>query len=111
MCVDESRKNDGVAEVDYRIAAQFFFSIDATDDGFGKCNGAVLDGRDIGTVICPGAEVKLFVTASDEVRAARRWAELAAKGEDVEKAQVLTDIRARDARDRDRDVLLCVRFE
>ena len=58
--------------------------------------GAVLDGRDIGTVICPEAEVKLFVTASPEVRARRRWAEL---GEGADFEQVLTEVKARDARD------------
>lgn len=62
--------------------------------------GAVLDGRDIGTVICPAAEAKLFVTASDEVRAERRRAEL---GVDSLKS-VLADLRARDARDAARDV-------
>jgi cytidylate kinase len=56
--------------------------------------GAVLDGRDIGTVICPEAEVKLYVTASAEVRAHRRWLEL---GGDA--AQVLAEVRERDARD------------
>lgn len=61
--------------------------------------GAVLDGRDIGTVICPDAEVKLFVTASDEVRARRRWRELAASDPEVTEAAVLDDLRARDARD------------
>lgn len=61
--------------------------------------GAVLDGRDIGTVICPEAEAKLFVTASDEVRAERRQAELGA----ADHAEVLRDIRARDARDAARD--------
>ena len=66
-----------------------------------RAGGAVLDGRDIGTVICPGAEAKLFVTASDVVRAQRRQAELGA-GHSV--AQVLADLRARDARDRERDV-------
>ncbi|EKE45633.1 cytidylate kinase [Oceaniovalibus guishaninsula JLT2003] len=59
--------------------------------------GAVLDGRDIGTVICPDAQVKLYVTASAEIRAARRHAELAATG--IALAQVLDDVRARDARD------------
>lgn len=58
--------------------------------------GAVLDGRDIGTVICPEAEVKLFVTASAEVRATRRWRET---GEAVPYAEVLAQVRARDARD------------
>ena len=65
--------------------------------------GAVLDGRDIGTVICPQAQVKLFVTASDEVRAERRYLELAGKGQDVTRDGVLADLRTRDARDRERD--------
>jgi len=62
-------------------------------------DGAVLDGRDIGTVIAPEAEVKLFVTARPEVRAQRRFAELKARGLDVHFADVLADIRARDERD------------
>ena len=62
--------------------------------------GAVLDGRDIGTVIAPGAEAKLFVSASDEVRARRRAAEMGGR-QDFE--HVLADIRARDARDAGRD--------
>ncbi|MEO1154059.1 MAG: d(CMP) kinase [Pseudomonadota bacterium] len=61
--------------------------------------GAVLDGRDIGTVICPEAEVKIYVTASDEVRAGRRYAELVARGLDADPDEVLADLRARDARD------------
>ncbi len=65
----------------------------------GRDGGAVLDGRDIGTVICPDAEVKLFVTASDAARAHRRWLELTAAGHDVLEAGVLDDIRERDARD------------
>jgi cytidylate kinase len=64
-----------------------------------RAGGAVLDGRDIGTVICPEAEVKLFVTAADAVRAHRRHLELAAKGSDVTESWVLDDLRARDARD------------
>ena len=67
-----------------------------------RAGGAVMDGRDIGTVICPQAEAKLFVTASDTVRAARRHAELVARGEDVTLEAVLEDVRARDARDADR---------
>lgn len=62
--------------------------------------GAVLDGRDIGTVICPEAEAKLFVTADDRVRAERRRAEL---GDGRDLAAVLADLRARDARDAARD--------
>jgi cytidylate kinase len=61
--------------------------------------GAVLDGRDIGTVVCPEAGVKIYVTASPEVRARRRHLELRARGEGAEFAAVLEDIKARDARD------------
>ncbi len=64
--------------------------------------GAVLDGRDIGTVICPDADVKLFVTASAERRADRRYRELKDKGMDITPGQVLADVFARDTRDRER---------
>ena len=64
-----------------------------------RSGGAVLDGRDIGTVICPQAEVKLFVTATDAVRAERRYLELVAKDPGVTRTSVLADLRARDARD------------
>ncbi len=64
--------------------------------------GAVLDGRDIGTVICPQAEVKLFVTASPEVRAHRRWLELGGAEASESLAMVLEQVRARDARDQER---------
>jgi cytidylate kinase len=66
--------------------------------------GAVLDGRDIGTVVCPDADVKLFITASPEVRAKRRLAELQANGADVTFEAVLQDIRQRDDRDQSRAV-------
>jgi cytidylate kinase len=61
--------------------------------------GSVLDGRDIGTVICPDADVKLFVIASDETRARRRLNELLGRGEDATFVQVLADLHSRDARD------------
>ena len=64
--------------------------------------GAVLDGRDIGTVICPDAEVKIFVTASPEVRAKRRFLELQAAGSTMSLDEVLADVLARDARDSER---------
>ena len=64
-----------------------------------RLGGVVLDGRDIGTVICPEAEVKFYVTASDEVRAERRYKELLAGGHDVTLAGVLHDVKERDARD------------
>jgi len=64
-----------------------------------RYGGAVLDGRDIGTVICPEAEVKLYVTASAEVRAERRHLELTQAGAGLTLAEVLADVKARDARD------------
>ena len=67
-----------------------------------RLGGAVLDGRDIGTVICPNAEVKLFVTASAEVRAKRRYLELLRNGLDVSREEVLADVKARDERDMNR---------
>lgn len=64
--------------------------------------GAVLDGRDIGTVICPNAEVKIFVVADPEVRARRRALEARARGEAADEAMILADILKRDERDRNR---------
>lgn len=67
-----------------------------------RAGGAVLDGRDIGTVICPYAQVKLFVTASADVRARRRFLELTAAGKVITLAEVLADVKARDDRDMNR---------
>jgi len=66
--------------------------------------GAVLDGRDIGTVICPDAPVKLYITASAEVRAERRYKELLSRGQDKSYDDVLADIKARDDRDMNRAI-------
>jgi cytidylate kinase len=77
----------------------------------GQQPGAVLDGRDIGTVVCPDADVKLFVTATPEVRARRRYLELNAAGNAVAEADVLADIRRRDERDRNRAVAPLVQAE
>ena len=66
--------------------------------------GAVLDGRDIGTVICPDADVKIFVVADPKVRAHRRTLEARARGEEADEAAVLEDILKRDERDRNRSV-------
>ncbi|SEW00341.1 cytidylate kinase [Aliiroseovarius sediminilitoris] len=82
---------------DVRAALVTFQRDFAVRDG-----GAVLDGRDIGTVICPDAQAKLFVTASAEVRAERRYLELADKGLDVTREDVLADVIERDKRDSDR---------
>jgi cytidylate kinase len=70
----------------------------------GQAGGAVLDGRDIGTVIAPNADVKLFVTASAEARAQRRVRELLERGLPAHFEDVLADIRARDTRDSSRDI-------
>ena len=70
----------------------------------GGAKGAVIDGRDIGTVVCPGAAAKLFVDAQPEARAHRRRLELESLGQTVEEAAVLADIRNRDARDSQRAV-------
>ena len=64
--------------------------------------GAVLDGRDIGTIICPDADVKIFVVADPQVRAHRRTLEARARGEEADEAAVLADILRRDERDRNR---------
>lgn len=73
------------------VKAQRDFSI--------RLPGTVLDGRDIGTVVCPGANVKIFVTASADIRAQRRYEEALSKGRDLDYDQVLSDIIARDERD------------
>ncbi|WP_411890174.1 (d)CMP kinase [Yoonia sp. SDW83-1] len=102
---DDSLRTPAVAQAasevaviaDVRSALVDFQRKFAARDG-----GAVLDGRDIGTVICPDAAVKLFVTASAECRADRRYKELSGKGLDVTSEQVLADVRERDARDSSR---------
>ena len=78
--------------------------LDRQQDFAGQSGGAVLDGRDIGTVIAPDADVKLFVTATAEVRAQRRLRELVMRGMAAHYEDVLADIRSRDARDAGRDV-------
>lgn len=86
-----------------RAALLAFQRAFAADPPGGRA-GAVLDGRDIGTVVCPTADVKLFVTASPEARAGRRHAELRARGVEVSYEAVLDDLRRRDARDSERGV-------
>jgi CMP/dCMP kinase len=71
--------------------------------------GAVLDGRDIGTVICPDAPVKIYVTATADVRATRRYLELQSRGETLSYDAVLADIRLRDERDQNRSAAPLVR--
>ena len=69
---------------------------------FGQARGAVLDGRDIGTIVFPDARIKLFVTASAEARGRRRWLELQARGEAADLDEVTAQVRLRDQQDRER---------
>ena len=75
----------------------------------GAGGGVVMEGRDIGTVVFPNAELKIFLDASPEVRAQRRWKEHQEKGDDVPLSQVLEEVRERDKRDRERKVSPLVR--
>ena len=77
----------------------------------GAGGGVVMEGRDIGTVVFPRAELKIFLDASPEVRAQRRWKEHQEKGETVSKEEVLEEVRVRDQRDRERKVSPLVRAE
>ena len=94
-----------VAEAASKVAARPEIRqalVDFQRDFAARDGGAVLDGRDIGTVICPDADVKLFVTASPDIRAHRRWLELTEGGLDITEAQVLENVLARDKRDSER---------
>lgn len=104
---EEALRSGPVAEAASRVAvvAEVRDALTAFQRAFARRpGGAVLDGRDIGTVICPEAEVKLYVTASPECRAERRFRELRARGAAVTEEGVLADVRARDARDTGRAV-------
>lgn len=68
----------------------------------GECGGVVMEGRDIGTVVFPDAQLKIFLTASPEVRAQRRWREHQQKGDSIDLARTLDEIHQRDRRDRER---------
>ena len=99
---DPAFRTRQAGELASRVAVhpQVRAALNAAQVGFARRpGGAVLDGRDIGTVIAPWAPAKLFVTARPEVRAERRWRQLTAQGETVSLADVLEDIRRRDARD------------
>ena len=93
-----------VAAIPAVRAALLKFQQDFCTNPPGGKPGAVLDGRDIGTVIAPQAPVKIYVTASTEVRAQRRFKELQNKGENVTYATVLADMQERDARDISREI-------
>ncbi len=102
---EASLRTPAVAQAASEVAvlAEVRAALVAFQRGFaGREGGAVLDGRDIGTVICPKAQAKLFVTASAEVRAERRFRELTQRGIAADFDGVLADVRARDARDMER---------
>lgn len=84
------------------LAMQQNFALNPVFADGSKANGVVYDGRDTGTVVCPNAELKLFITASPEVRAQRRYAEFQQKGSSLTYDEVLADIIARDKRDSSR---------
>ena len=79
-----------------------------TQRNIAKNNNVIMDGRDIGTVILPDADVKIFLTASNEARAMRRYLELQAKGVEVSFEQVLSELIERDTQDSSRDIAPCV---
>ncbi len=100
--VREGIRTQAVAELASRVATipEVRAALVAFQRDFARREGgAVLDGRDIGTVICPDAEVKLFVTASPECRAERRWKELSSGGQVASYEDVLNEVKRRDARD------------
>tara|TARA_B100000315_G_scaffold257361_1_gene305963 strand:+ start:641 stop:1282 length:642 start_codon:yes stop_codon:yes gene_type:complete len=89
---------------DILLKFQRNFATNPPDNKNGAVLGAVLDGRDIGTVVCPDAPYKLFISASPEVRAERRYKELQERGEEAIRSAILRDIIDRDERDRSRTV-------
>jgi CMP/dCMP kinase len=104
---DEELRSPGAGEAASKVAAIPAVRaalLDLQRDVAATLPGAVLDGRDIGTVVCPGADAKLFVTARPETRAQRRHLEHAGRGEDITYDEVLADIRRRDERDSGRAV-------
>ena len=103
---DEGLRSPGVGEAASRVAGipEVRAALLEYQRAFArKLPGAVLDGRDIGTVVCPDADAKIFVTATSQVRARRRFLERQAQGEPVTYEETLDLIRNRDARDSDRD--------
>jgi CMP/dCMP kinase len=76
----------------------------AEQQSAGRGGGVVMEGRDIGTVVFPDAELKIFLEASPEVRAQRRWLEHEEKGDRLTLSEVLVEVRERDKRDRERKV-------
>ena len=103
-CVEDAIRSLEVSNHVSPVAALPFVreAMTAQQQAMGREKGLVMDGRDIGTVVFPQAELKVFVTASDEVRAQRRVDELRAKGTDVSMEEVLRNVRERDRLDMER---------
>ncbi len=108
---DQALSSDQAAQAASKVAAVpavrailLDFQRDFARNPPGQARGAVLDGRDTGTIVCPDAEVKFYVTAAAEIRADRRHRELLARGEPSIYSTALADIRARDRRDMTRAV-------
>ena len=106
LCVEQEIRGMEVADHVSQVAALGFVreALVAKQQEMGRAKGVVMDGRDIGTVVFPDAELKFFITASPEVRAQRRMAELQAKGESASYEEVLANIRKRDYLDTHREV-------
>ena len=106
LCVEQEIRGMEVADHVSEVAALGFVreALVAKQQEMGRAKGVVMDGRDIGTVVFPDAELKFFITASPEVRAQRRMAELQAKGESASYEEVLANIRKRDYLDTHREV-------
>ena len=109
--VTQEIRTPEVAQAASRLATIAFVRevLVAEQQRAGAGGGVVMEGRDIGTVVFPNAELKIFLEASPEVRAERRWKEHQEKGESMALAQVLEEVRERDQRDRERKVSPLVR--
>ena len=97
--MDVSSRVSPIAALDFVREAMV-----ARQQAMGKAKGIVMDGRDIGTTVFPDAELKIFVTASPEIRAQRRYDELKAKGEEAGFDEILENVRQRDYIDQNREV-------
>ena len=106
VCVEREIRTMEVSSFVSPVAALPFVraAMTAQQQEMGREGGIVMDGRDIGTAVFPNAEMKVFVTASDEIRAQRRYDELIAKGEQADFQQVLENLRERDRIDSTRAV-------
>lgn len=106
VCVEERIRTMEVSNLVSPIAALPFVreAMVAQQQEMGKSKGIVMDGRDIGTTVFPDAELKIFVTASPEIRAQRRYDELKAKGQEASFDEILANVKQRDYIDQNREV-------